>query len=323
VDTLLSEMARQMFSQPNLSWARLRLSMRDHTRSLLPDGLRLVLQQASAAAQAAGETPRLHVHQPAATEWIPWEILEDGGDFLGLQFAIARLPIMPSGPTFDPSEPRRVQRIYSLLGENAFDPGAAGQLTLDWNDTFHGLPGSVQELRYPAPGAGGFPSVDQFLDASTQGDIVHVTCHGDFGKNDSQLFWTLNRYSPLTFAYHITATILRDLSLPHAPLVFGNACFSGAPGDTPYGLAPGFGSICYSRGALAFLGSFAAITQSMAVRFACQFYRRLIPTDGQPGPAIGDALLETKRWFLQQADPDPSYLYYSLYGPAETRFCAG
>lgn len=330
-DVLLAEMSRQMLNNPQVSWARLRSSLREIYRALLPDSLHQALQKAVEEADANGQIPRLRIHQPAAAEWIPWEILEDGQDFLGLRFALARMPVMPSGPNLNDDNPRRVKRVFNLLGEHAFDDVLEAQLTQDWATTFAGLPvGVIEEQRFPGQnGAGallpanGYPNVDNFLIAAAQGDILHVTCHGDFYPNDSQLFWTLSRYSPVTFAFHITATILKDLSLSHAPLIFGNACFSSGANQAAIGLAPGFGSIFFARGALAFLGSFAAISQSMAVKFACEFYRRLLPAGGQAGPAVGEALLETKRWFRTQKDPDPSYLYYALYGPPETHFLAG
>lgn len=326
IGDLLLEMANQMRLNPIVSWAQLLAKLRECYKVILPEGIRAAIRDALADAPPDSEAPLLRIHQHVAAEWIPWELLNDGENFLGLCFRIARLPIAPSGPRMDALVSRRVKRVFNLLGENVFDPPLSDELTRAWRATFSDLlPDSGQETRYPNHNANPlvFPDVDDFMIAASQGDIVHVTCHGDFSKTDNQLYWTLNRFSQQTFTYHITATILNDLNLTQAPLIFGNACYSSAAGESSVGLASGFGSTVFARGALAYIGAFAPITQAMAVKFARRFYETLLGDAQRAGVAVGQALLETKKFFKLQNETDPSYLYYTLYGAPETRFIAG
>ncbi len=317
INALLDEMASQMRRDVAPSRVPLVATLRQRYQDIIPAGIHDALQRALAA---PGATPTLRIHMHTATEWIPWEILHDGTDFLGLRLPLARLPIMPTGPNLGAQQPRQVQRVYNLLGENTFDTPVAAALSSSWQATFDGLlPAAVQQVRLPGANgqANAYPNVDQFMMAAAQSDILHVTCHGDYDPADGRVFWTLNRFGQPGLNYRIRALFLNTLNLAHAPLIFGNACYSGRGGDTSNSLAPGFGAIFFEKGALAFIGTLAAITQPVAVSFARQFYQRLL---GAPGMPVGQALWETKRYFAAQNSLDPSYLYYTLYGPAETRF---
>ena len=324
VDSLLVDMMSQIRSNQVPSWAAMRAAFKRHYIAIVPSGIHTVLQEALVqAAQAGGEPPLLRIHTHPSTEWIPWEVLNDGTDFLGMRFQIARLPIMPNGPEIDLSAPHPVRRVFSFLGKNVFNPTLSAQLTQSWKDTFTGLlPAGVQSRLYPSLNgvAADFPNVDHIVDAADEGDILHITCHGGMKDKDGQFYWTLNHESLQTFSYHINPTLISDLKLVNAPLVFGNACTSSQPADGQGGLAAGFGSQFFAQGALAFIGAFAPLTQQMAVNFAKQFYQRLLGAQGATGQPVARALFETKRYYASQSEIDPSYLYYSLYGPAETVF---
>ena len=320
IDRLLDQLMAQLRNRAPFSWRALRAEFRGHYGIVVPLEVHTVLQTAAQSA-SPGEVPVLRIHMHTSTEWIPWEMLHDGTDFLGLRFRIARLPIMSKGPELGETGPHPLRCIYSLLAENVFDPQDRGDLRAKWKDTFAGLiPATVDESRFPelngAPDV--FPTVDQLME-SAAGDIVHVTCHGGY-RDERGHYWTLNHESPATSTYHITSTILNDLNLTARPLVFGNACASTAAAAGQGGLTPGFGATFFAQGALAFIGTFAPITQQMAVGFAREFYARLLRIDGEPGLPVGTALWETKHHFKGLADSDPSYLYYCLYGPPETSF---
>src|SRR5262245_32814618 len=63
---------------------------------LFPEKLYKLLDQ-SAWSHDPGDTPPiLRIHIDATIEWIPWEIMHDGTDFIGLRYQVARLPIMPT-----------------------------------------------------------------------------------------------------------------------------------------------------------------------------------------------------------------------------------
>ncbi|MFC1878608.1 CHAT domain-containing protein [Chloroflexota bacterium] len=319
IDALLTEIMQQMRGGALPAFAVLKATFRRQYNMIVPPGIQQAFQHALDDA-APGEAPLLNIHIHTSTEWIPWEILHDGTDFLGLRFRIARLPITPTGPKLDSSAPRIVDRITTLLAQNVFDAPVSDQLIQSWKGTFDGfLPAAVQSVNFPSlNGAGSnYPNVDHFMNTAVDSDIVLVTCHGGLKDDQGQYYWTLNHQSPLTFTYRINATILGDLDLANNPLVFGNACDSQAAGSS--GLSPGFGSVFFAQGALAFVGTFAPITQKMAVEFAKRFFRSLL---GAPAISISQALWEAKQYFSEQDAPDPSYLYYSLYRPAETVFRA-
>lgn len=322
INDLLTEVMSQMRGGAAPAWSVLRATFRQHYQMIMPTGVHMALQRALSEGEAQGETPLLRFYIHPSTEWIPWEILHDGDNFLGLRFRIARLPITATGPDLSSTSPKQVDRAYNLLAKNVFNPSHAGQLMNGWKDTFSQLLSAGGESRFPANGNGDdFPTVDTFMSAAVDADVLHITCHGGLKDDKGRVYWTLNHQSKLTFTFHINATILNDLNLTNNPLVFGNACDShAATGES--GLTPGFGSIFFSQGALAFIGTFAPITQAMAVEFAQVFYRFLFGDSAAAPLPIAQALCEAKRHFAGQNAQDPSYLYYCLYGPGETVFQA-
>ena len=330
MESLLGELSVQMETAAHPSFTVLKAAFKQHYRVIVPAGVHQALQS-MLQEEPADEPPVLRLFIHPATEWIPWELLHDGEDFLGLRFQIARLPIISKSLDHSSHEPHPLRKVYSLLGRNVFDDPHAASLEQAWQQTFNGLfSANISEIRFPENLAAdqGYPSIDQLIRAGLDGDILHITCHGGLKDRQDQLYWTLDHASPLSFNYNITPTILSDLVLPLAPLVFGNACASSQAISARPGLSPGFGTLFFSQGARAFIGTFAPITQKTAVAFARRFFQCLIPIGDTPdspslpgsGKAVGRALLETKRHFAAQGHPDPSFLYYCLYGPAETNF---
>ena len=322
MDTLLGELMAQMEHNAHPSLAILKAAFKGHYRVIVPAGVQQAL--ADALSQSAPGTPpllKLHIH-PAA-EWIPWELLHDGKDFLGLNFQIARLPILPNSPDLSFYEPHRVDQVCSLLAKNAFDEPLAPQLEQAWQETFSGLlPPGVQLTRYPGESAPapGYPNVEDLIRAGSSSDILHITCHGHLEDRFDRYFWSLDHLSPLIYDYKINAALVSDLPLAQNPLVFGNACGSptAAAADSSGMLSPGFGSLFFAQGAVGFIGTFAPITQALAAPFARKFYEYLL-AERLP---LGRALLAAKRYFAENGEADPSFLYYCLYGPAETSFYA-
>lgn len=330
--TLLTEILRQLRGGQTVSRVRFRADLQELYEALVPDVLHQALQNALAASAAPTEAgaapnpaPLLRIYQHPAVEWVPWELLNDETDFLGLRFCIARLPILTRLRRQLPAGPRDVRRVAHLLGRAVFDPPQERRLLPLWQQTFADcLPPATRLLRFPANPNGessAYPTLDALEQATRECDIIHITCHGGLNDAEGQPFWTLDHQSSQTFDYRITASVVDNLPLSRSPLVFGNACASsgGALSDN---LGLGFGTRFFARGALAFIGSLAPITQEMGVRFAQRFYSYLLRPDGQPGLPLGWALLQTKRSFAEAGDPDPSYLYYCLYGPAEATFYA-
>lgn len=283
-------------------------------RSLVPGSLR---ERLRATADAGATPPVLKVHVHKNYDWIPWELLHDGTDFLGLRFKVARLPIVPKPPDVTRRANHPVRRVRSILGADVVQNPADGEFER-WRNTFEGLlPEAAEHCRLPPEEItdGGWPTTEVFNELQDD-DIVHFTCHGAI--KDGEPCWTLKPGDQEYWKYDVTPMTLTNLSLTRTtPLVFGNACKSGA---SEAGLLPGLAMLLFGQGALNVVATFAPITQAMALEFARSFYERLLGANGTPGSTIADALWETKRHYADTDPADPSYHFYCLYGPPDTRF---
>lgn len=282
-------------------------------RALVPPSLRQRLR----ATAEADEAPVLRVHVHKNWDWIPWELLHDGTGYLGLRFKVARLPIVAKPPDLSARDNHPLRRVRSILGADVVQSPADGEFE-QWRDTFLGLlPQAAEQCRLPAAELddGEWPTTDVFNELQ-EDDIVHFTCHGAI-KNGEPC-WTLKPGVPEFWKYDVTPLTLTNVSLTRrTPLVFGNACKSGA---SDAGLLPGLASQLFGLGALNVVATFAPITQTLALEFARLFYERLLGSNGAPGTTIADALWATKKHYFDADTDDPSYLFYCLYGPPDTRF---
>jgi CHAT domain len=286
------------------------------------DDLRRVLKDVS----SRDDPPVLRIHISEGYEWIPWEVMYDG-DFLGLGFRITRLPITRTPPDRPPGGVHPVQRVQSLLGRGVTNTAEEFK---NWHETFVGLlPPTVAATLLPEQeNDGGWPqrnNIMEQLDALP--DIVHVTCHGIRDKELGPI-WTLDIQNPKgAWAYTIAPQDVAVMSTlaDVRPLVFGNACgddVAGTDDDADKTSAAEAGSqelarTFFATGALNVVGSFAPIRRDLALRFAPIFYRHLLVG----GDDIGTALWRSKLQCLAAVgDQDPSFLFYCLYGPAETHY---
>lgn len=309
-------------------WTTVRMVCYQLYQAVVPRRLDEALKKAAATADG-DDVPILRVN---ASDGIPWELLYDGTDFLGLRFQIARLPLETAGPQMEGEGLRTVNRIYNLLGEHLFEENDASYER--WKETFSLLVADEeQEVRCPSSdGANSVYPTNGVLEQAEAPDILHITCHGDQKDKDTgEVFWTLNHQAKVHDAYRIDADYWTTWGQMYQlfdtqPLVFGNACASVradtdtetaagalASGDA---ISPGLGPIFFALGAVAFVGTLLAVSTELSVKFACQFYENLL---GQNLP-IGKALWKTKKYFDDLGGTDPSWLFYCLYGPPETRF---
>ncbi len=279
---------------------------------IVPSEVREALQRAKQ--EAAGERPLLKIYVNPIAEWIPWELLHDGTDYLGLQFLIARLPIVKQPTEVRGSLVRKVNSVCSLLGKDVFDDAVRA----DWGTTFDAIKPAanpVWELRYPpanSQNGDGYPTLDQI---ERNADIIHVTCHGGMHDDDDGQYWTLNHTEPFYTNYRITESFAKTLGLRSRPLIFGNACASAASDKTTLSLH-GFGAEFMLGGALNFIGTLAPITKKTAVTLSQNFYRTLL--DPANRPTIAEALWKAKT--DSKSVEDPSFLFYCLYGPPSTTY---
>jgi CHAT domain-containing protein len=260
------------------------------------------------------QTPLLKIYLHPSAEWIPWELLHDGTNYLGLRMRIVRLPIMSQLARIAGDKVRSVKSVHNLLGKDVL--GAV--IRHQWENTFTAFGnGNGWETRHPAVGEA-FASLDELTGAAAA-DIIHVTCHGGLRAANGSYYWTLDQAAAgLSFNYRIAADTLQTLRLTSRPLVFGNACAAAAGGDGSQGALHGFGAVFMMKGALNFVGTFAPITQKTSVDFATAFYTNLL--GGPPERTIAEAVLETKKGFMNVNTTDPSYLFYCLYGPPDIQY---
>lgn len=270
--------------------------------------------QAAAGHKPAEPPPILRLHlSPGGVDIIPWELLWNRVDFLGLQFQVARMPIVPGGPRMS-RRAHDVRRISSLLGSQVLDDTQRP----DWDATFDtGGNGTVTVWRAPKA-VSDWPTVAVLPEASA--DILHITCHGML--QNGERYWSLDHTKPDDMDVSIyprdgdNQFQLRKF----APLVFANACSSAAPviAGTPglQVLGEGFGATFYDMGASVFIGTLAPVSKRIAVPFATRFFHRLL----NEGQSAGEALWSTKQSFAEEGEKDPSWLFYCMYGDPETKF---
>lgn len=296
--------------------------MRAVFKDFMPPDIQIALRTAisDAAAEKSGP-PLLRIYVHPDLEWIPWELFHDGTDYLGVRFLMTRLPIVDTGPEARPPDsPRVVTSIASVLGETILAPN--DKLFKAWRTTFDGLVNGVHPVLSPAA-AIVWPRIDDVMEAA-RADIVHITCHGGYDPNDGTGYWTLNDKTGNRQEHQIAAPSVEMMELAtEGPLVFANACLSTAP-QLPAAQAGGIGvpsgglaSTFFRKGALAFIGTLAPITQPIAIPFARRFFANLL---SPPGMSVAAALWATKAQYRAEKVPDPSYLFYCLYGPPDTKF---
>jgi hypothetical protein len=297
-------------NQP-LAQVWLRAQCRDLYKYVLPDATKKILTEIlSGVAQNA--VPALYIYSYPVFDIVPWELMHDGFGYLGVRYQIARMPIVPQPPA-PTVETRSVASIFHMLGRGVVNLPGEQQLFTDWLNTFQ------------APSAQAFPSSTtqpawptlDIIEKACGADILHLTCHGLANG------WTLDQNAGDPSL--ISGTFVDYVDLKDGkPLVFANAC---NPANGQAALTPGLAHRFISRGTLNVIGTFAPVTRNLAIEFARKFYSILLtPLAGEP-VTIAEAIRQTKEHFhniaAQQpanAAYDPSYLFYCLYGTANSRF---
>jgi CHAT domain len=186
-------------------------------------------------------------------------------------------------------------------------------------DSFYLLHTSAAPSVENEPGIKDGEELLRYLDASPH-NMVHFACHcrqlaagndalevsliADDQADDVQLI-TLETY---------TFTDAGDGAFLRQPLVFLNACRAAGGPDSlrkVFNLPRKF----VERGAGAVVAAACPVPDRFAAAFASQFYRFFL---GEPHLAIGDALRET-RWYFLREHNNPLGLAYGLYTPAHYR----
>ncbi|WP_354643622.1 CHAT domain-containing protein [Kitasatospora camelliae] len=279
--------------------------------NLVPEGVRAAVAE---ALRESDGPPEILVHAHEGLEWIPWELLNDGTEWLAVSCRIARMPIVPNGPVGEAAR-HPVRNARSFLGREVIDAVDGADYT-EWSGSLRAVEKAGGDLRlFPPHGAEDYPTIQDIKNADCA-DLIHITCHGALDESGEPCL-RLDPEEDLFSNVDVgTARAMRFV--PPGPLVFGNACSSAATagGDQEVTITRGLGVAFFDRGASAFIGSIAPVGKVMALRFATVFYRHLLEDE----LAVGEALRLTKQDFAQHDAEDPSWLFYCLYGSPTSRF---
>ena len=159
-------------------------------------------------------------------------------------------------------------------------------------------------------------------------DLIHFACHA-CADQDTEYLSRLDLQvagEPMSLTAALIASDLRRkvlLAKEPGPLVFLNACSTGRPGDShdPPGLPDKW---IRDRGALAVVATLCDVPDYFAHAFARKFYEILVKalTDREDEASrrncyIAEALLQTRRHFMDQPYNNPlglAYVLYAYYG---------
>jgi hypothetical protein len=276
-------------------------------KAILPDATKKILTDVLDGAK--GSPPALFIYSHPAYDNVPWELLHDGTDYLGLRWRIARMPIVAQPPARS-DKTHLVSNIFQVLGRGVMDPAAEQPLFNDWLSTFNG----AQTTSFPsAQGPQMWPTINTIARAWA-GDILHLTCHG------IEKGWTLDQSGGDPSLIDGTVVDYVDLN-GGKPLVFANACSPAGKVGLSSSLAHRF----IARGTVNVVGTFAPVTRDLAIQFAREFYSTLLTPVAGDTVEIAEAIRRTKEHFhalKTQAGAvfDPSYLFYCLYGDATSKY---
>ena len=234
-------------------------------------------------------------------QWIPWELMHTGQDFLSRKFVVARYPRMARrtglGKKRPTSDQRRTLRtIVNVIGGEvpALEAQRAAQL-------FAPLGASVRVA---------FLSERPIsaLQKSLRGaDLLHCTCHGHFDP------YMLQIAASTSSGFNLLLDSIADLPIKPGLLVFANACSSTVP-VLNYSEFNSFAWEFYRGGADAYVGTLGAVPTEYAVRFAESVYEELFRKGG--ARTLGEALAAAKDaaekehnlfWLLYCINGNPDY----------------
>ena len=143
-------------------------------------------------------------------------------------------------------------------------------------------------------------SITSACDFIGDADIVYVLCHGVSGDKDLYLELTSKAVG------QVRPSDVYAWQFPRHPLVFVNACSSGAAGISAAGFTT-FGKSFLYAGASAYIGTLAPVVTQTAMQFATKFFDALLGD----GLSVADAMIRVRT--SMRASADPNWRLYSVY----------
>lgn len=263
------------------------------------------LERERTRARDAGEGEALHLQlqMPPSLMQYPWELMQQGGAWLGERFAIGRQVFMPAGVAR--RVPRRSQCKLRMLviGDPIVQPSlgfapleGARHEALQVVACFERLRAELGDLidfdRTRDAHVRSVLTADDLRQLLREGryDIVHFAGHGRYGEDDPlESAWILSD-GPLTALSF--ANTLREMPAPPW-FVYGNACEAGMDGARGRYHAQVFGlaSAFINHGVAAYLAPLFQVEDMLAQTIALHFYEQLV----RERRTVGESLRRAKR----------------------------
>lgn len=237
---------------------------------------------------------------------VPWEIAYDGYDFLCSKYCLGKR-VFDETRDFRPPPLCIGKKILDVVFIGA-SPKGVPEISVDTEvDLFNVYEQTkrIQLQKLVEPNA----LKIKVLESLKDGDLIHLTCHGHFDEHE-----------PLESALllsdgTITANEIDDLEINKWPLIFANACSTGAISDKVVGIG-GIARSFLEAGAIAFLGPLFEIPDDIAIEFAKEFYNNLLYN----GENLGEAIINTRKK-LKEKFGGAFWATFSLYGDPTLNLC--
>jgi CHAT domain-containing protein len=238
---------------------------------------------------------------------VPWEIMHDGEQFLGLKYPFGISPMIKRQDL--EKEPKRnaklkvlfivdtknnlprtrdeIQKIFSLMTKNVKSNKIEYVFLKGEEATRSHISNLLQKQYF---------------------DIIHVATHAKFDPTNSAETGIVLNDGILR-----TSDIYKTIKDDPPWLVFMNACESAKTRDLSYfekyDELSGLGIAFVKAGAPSYIGTSGIINDFSASELAVSFYRNLLQ-----GFTVGESLRKAKREFFDNNSEDLSWSAFTLYG---------
>lgn len=230
-------------------------------------------------------------------QWIPWELMFDGEEFLGRKHILTRCPRpddykkWPERPV-EHGDSHVIEKIVNVIGGGLHERYSTRAGKLFDSVISRAL---VAPLREKA--------VFYLNREVATADVLHCTCHGLLSPHLLRIAKDTSR------TQNLSPETVKVMPLQAGSLVFANAC-SSAGVAVLFGSFNSFGWEFYLRGASVFVGTLGAVPTNYAIEYAENVYAPLFDSNGPI--TIGQALAKARK--KAEKKHNIFWLLYCIYG---------
>jgi hypothetical protein len=237
---------------------------------------------------------------------VPWELAFDGDDFLCSRYCLGKR-VFDETRDFRPPPFCIGKKLLDVIFIGASPKGVPEISIKPELDLFNVYDQTkrIHLNQLVEPDA----KKEKVLGILEKGDIIHLSCHGKFEEK------TPEDSAILLSDGVLTAKEIDSLEINNWPLIFANACSTGAISKKVAGIG-GIARSFLEAGAIAFLGPLFEIPDDIAVEFARAFYNSLFYENMNVGEAIF-----TTRQKLREQFGGAFWAIFSLYGDPTLNLC--